>query len=61
MAYRVSFKAHGKKVCFMAKSHKKRRTPTRLSKYAAAVKAGKVRRNRRGQITKVLVGRSRRR
>lgn len=61
MAHRITFKAHGKRVSFMAKTHKKHRTPSRLAKFAAAVKAGKVRRNRRGQITKVLVGRSRRR
>lgn len=46
-------KTYGRKTSRMA------RTPKRLKKYAAAVKAGKVRRNRKGQITKVLVGRGR--
>lgn len=38
------------RVCFTAKKHRKGRTPKRLAKFAAKVRAGKVRRNRRGQI-----------
>ena len=38
------------RVSFIAKAHRKGRTPKRLAKFAAKVRAGKVRRNRRGQI-----------
>ena len=38
------------RISFIAKKRRAGRTPKRLAKFAAKVRAGKVRRNRRGQI-----------
>ena len=38
------------RISFIARKHRKGRAPKRLAKFAAKVRAGKVRRNRRGQI-----------
>ncbi len=39
------------RISFVAKKRRAGRTPARLVRFAALVKAGKVRRNRKGQIT----------
>ena len=38
------------RISFIAKKHRKGRAPKRLAKFAAKVRAGKVRRNRKGRI-----------
>ncbi len=40
-----------KRISFKTKSHRKGKLPRRIAKFAAKVKAGKVRRNKWGQIT----------